>query len=134
MSPDEELAQLEKKAQVIREMLKAVEEEEERIRVQKQEESEEQDVEATESDVHERDANKDDVQGDDAQQPDELIGQSSSQDEVSQEKNNSQVEEKFSHAVDGELKNVTEIDSELWISRVADDDEDSIDRELKGFD
>lgn len=133
MSPDEELAQLEKKAQAIREMLKAVEEEEARLRVQKRKESEEQDVEATESDVHESDANKDDVQGDDAQQPDELIAQSSSlDDEVSQEKDNSQLEER--DVPDGVLKNVTEIDSELVISRVADDDEDSIDRELKGLD
>lgn len=103
LSPDDELMQLEKKARAIREMLKAVEEEEARLRAQK---------------LH------------DNAEPRESSGKK-------QGENNESQPETSENVVDGadDPKILSEIESDLLINRIVnDDDDDSIDRELKGLD
>lgn len=112
LSPDEELIQLERKAKAIREMLKAVEEEEARLRAQKLQDTEQKDRDQVEPELNEMSDLADEQQQLQQDGAPKLFVDS-----------------------DGQPKSLTEIESDLLINRIGDDDdEDSIDRELKGMD
>ena len=117
LSPDEELARLEKRAQAIREMLRAVEEEEARLRAEKQQET---GTDAKiESDVQDSEPH---------QEPDKSVDDG----DVDESKELETTGEEAPNESESNL--AIEVIPDLLISRVVEDDEDSIDRELKGSD